>query len=97
MSNRQNRVLVTGATGHVGGQVVAQLLDAGVPVRVLARTPQNVNLPAEVEVVAGDLTRPETLRREGGGSKPSTRTLERYAAATGSRLRISFDPEAVRS
>jgi len=35
-------------------------------------------------------------RLEGGGSKPSTRTLERYAKATGSRLRISFEPAAVR-
>jgi ribosome-binding protein aMBF1 (putative translation factor) len=33
-------------------------------------------------------------RLEGGGSKPSTPTLERYAEATGSRLRISFEPEA---
>jgi ribosome-binding protein aMBF1 (putative translation factor) len=32
-------------------------------------------------------------RLEGGGSKPSTRTLERYAEATGSRLRITFEPE----
>lgn len=31
-------------------------------------------------------------RLEGGGSKPSTRTLERYARATGSRLKISFEP-----
>ena len=31
-------------------------------------------------------------RLEGGGSKPSTRTLEKYAEATGSRLRISFEP-----
>jgi ribosome-binding protein aMBF1 (putative translation factor) len=36
-------------------------------------------------------------RLEGGGSKPSTRTLERYAEATGSRLRIIFEPEAARS
>ena len=28
-----------------------------------------------------------------GGSMPSTRTLEKYAKATGSRLRISFEPE----
>ncbi len=33
-------------------------------------------------------------RLEGGGSKPSTRTLERYAEATKSRLRITFEPEA---
>ena len=35
-------------------------------------------------------------RLEGGGSKPSTRTLERYAEATGSRLRISFEAEPAR-
>jgi len=35
-------------------------------------------------------------RLEGGGSKPSTRTLERYAEATGSRLRITFEPEGTR-
>jgi ribosome-binding protein aMBF1 (putative translation factor) len=33
-------------------------------------------------------------RLEAGGSKPSTRTLEKYAQATGTRLRISFEPEA---
>ncbi|HEV2689626.1 MAG TPA: helix-turn-helix transcriptional regulator, partial [Bryobacteraceae bacterium] len=36
-------------------------------------------------------------RLEGGGSKPSTRTLERYAEATGSRLRITFEREAARA
>jgi ribosome-binding protein aMBF1 (putative translation factor) len=32
-------------------------------------------------------------RLEGGRTKPSTRTLERFAAATGSRLRITLEPE----
>lgn len=31
-------------------------------------------------------------RLESGGTKPSTRTLERLAEATGSRLRITFEP-----
>ena len=35
-------------------------------------------------------------RLESGGSKPSTRTLERFAAATGSRLRISLEPNRAR-
>ena len=35
-------------------------------------------------------------RLEGGGSMPSTRTLERYAQATGSRLRITFEPDGAR-
>jgi cysteine synthase A len=36
-------------------------------------------------------------RLESGGSKPSTRTLERFAAATGSRLKITFEPENART
>jgi ribosome-binding protein aMBF1 (putative translation factor) len=35
-------------------------------------------------------------RLEGGGSMPSTRTLEKYAKATGTRLKISFEPEEAR-
>ena len=31
-------------------------------------------------------------RLESGGVTPSTRALERFAAATGSRLRIAFEP-----
>ncbi|MFM2126330.1 MAG: hypothetical protein RL328_2781 [Acidobacteriota bacterium] len=33
-------------------------------------------------------------RLEGGKSKPSTRTLERYAKATGTKLKITFEPAA---
>jgi uncharacterized protein YbjT (DUF2867 family) len=52
---------VVGATGTVGREVTAQLLAAGARVRALTRTPASSAFPAEVEVVAGDLTRPETL------------------------------------
>ncbi|MET7302463.1 NAD(P)H-binding protein [Embleya sp. NPDC005575] len=54
-------ILVTGATGNVGRQVVDQLLAAGVAVRALARRPEAAGLPAEVEVVGGDLAEPDTL------------------------------------
>ncbi len=55
------RVLVIGATGNVGGQVVAQLTDKGAQVRSLTRKPDAAHLPVQVEVVRGDLTVPETL------------------------------------
>jgi transcriptional regulator with XRE-family HTH domain len=42
-------------------------------------------------------TQAVVARLEGGGTRPSTRTLERYAKATGNRLRITFEPEAARS
>src|ERR1019366_6120331 len=35
-------------------------------------------------------------RLESRAGRPSTQTLQRYAKATGSRLRISFEPDAAR-
>jgi uncharacterized protein YbjT (DUF2867 family) len=54
-------VLVIGATGNVGRHVVEALRQAGAPVRALARRPEAAGLPADVEVIAGDLTTPESL------------------------------------
>ncbi|MCX5388528.1 NAD(P)H-binding protein [Streptomyces sp. NBC_00094] len=49
----QPRILVTGATGKVGGAVVAQLHAAGVPVRALVRG--EADFPEGVQAVRGDL------------------------------------------
>jgi uncharacterized protein YbjT (DUF2867 family) len=53
-------ILVTGATGNVGSEVVSALRDAGEPVRAFVRG-ASISAPAGVEVVPGDLDRPETL------------------------------------
>ena len=55
------QILVTGATGTVGRQVVSQLLATEVQVRALTRDPASANLPPGVDVRRGDLTAPETL------------------------------------
>ncbi|MBD0746881.1 SDR family oxidoreductase [Streptomyces sp. CBMA152] len=52
-------VLVTGATGYIGGRLVPELLDAGYRVRCVARTPDKLrDYPwvGRVEVVRGDVT-----------------------------------------
>lgn len=55
-------ILVTGATGTVGREVVKQLLEAGEEVRVLARDPAKAEkLGPGVEVAQGDLAKPDTL------------------------------------
>lgn len=55
------KILVTGATGTVGRNVVGQLLEAGAEVRALTRDPAKAGLPPEAEVVQGDLAQPGTL------------------------------------
>ncbi|MFF3936419.1 SDR family oxidoreductase [Streptomyces phaeofaciens] len=54
-------IVVTGATGNVGGKVLRRLLAAGHPVRALTRDPSRAELPAGVEVVRADLDLPDTL------------------------------------
>jgi uncharacterized protein YbjT (DUF2867 family) len=55
------RILVTGATGNIGREVVAQLSAAGRRVRALTRNPQSATFADDVEAVRGDLSAPETL------------------------------------
>ncbi|MFH0517217.1 SDR family oxidoreductase [Streptomyces sp. M41] len=55
------KILVSGATGTVGRQVVAELLARGHEVRALTRNAQKAAFPAGVEVVEGDLTEPDSL------------------------------------
>ena len=38
-------------------------------------------------------TKAAIVRLEGGRSNPTTRTLERYAKATGTKLRINLEPD----
>ncbi|MCA8431112.1 SDR family oxidoreductase [Burkholderia seminalis] len=55
-------ILVTGATGRVGRQVVRQLVDRGVDVRVLVRDPSRADFPAAVTVAQGDMLDIDALR-----------------------------------
>jgi uncharacterized protein YbjT (DUF2867 family) len=56
-----NPILVIGATGTVGRQIVSRLAAADTQVRAIACNPGAARLPSQVEVVRGDLTLPETL------------------------------------
>ena len=64
MTDFEPRCLVTGATGYVGSRLVPCLLDRGMRIRVLARSPEKLTDAPwrdHVEVVRGDLTDAETL------------------------------------
>ncbi len=59
-----NTILVTGSTGYIASRLIPRLLEAGYRVRCLARKPDRLRARrwfGRVEIVAGDVTRPETL------------------------------------
>ena len=63
------RVLLTGATGYVGGCLLAELERRGIVVRCLARRPEKLTGRAgpQTEVMAGDATDPADLARACAG------------------------------
>ena len=56
-----SRVLITGATGYIGGRLAPALLQRGLHVRCLARDPSRATLPGDAEVVQGDVLQERTL------------------------------------
>ncbi len=62
-------ILVTGATGYVGGRLVPLLLQRGYRVRCMARDPRKlagrwdnaIQYAGQLEIVAGDVLKPETV------------------------------------
>ena len=75
------KVLVTGATGFVGGAVARALVRTGVDVRVLARPESDLqNLQGlAVERLAGDLRDPASLRKSLNGCRQLYHVAAHYA------------------
>lgn len=55
-------ILVTGATGNIGAQVIQHLVNRGADVRALVRDPSKADFPAGVAVVKGDFLDVNSLR-----------------------------------
>jgi uncharacterized protein YbjT (DUF2867 family) len=71
-------IVVTGATGKVGRQVVMQLSERGAPVRAVTRDPGSAAMSPGVEVVRGDMADPASLVTE---PEPVTPAVEQVTGA----------------
>jgi len=84
----ESKILVAGATGGVGEQIVRQLLAHGRSVRILVRDEAkatklfaDTGAPGNLEIVVGDVRRPETLG-------PAFAGVSHVMCTTGSRAPI---------
>ena len=61
---KQKRILVTGATGYIGGRLFPRLVDIGYTVRCMAREPAHIRRGDHpVEIVKGDVLDPDSVRQ----------------------------------
>jgi uncharacterized protein YbjT (DUF2867 family) len=61
-------IVLTGATGYVGGELLPALLDAGHRVRCVVRNPDHADLPDGAEVVKGDVLSGDGLDEAAAGA-----------------------------
>jgi len=82
------RILVTGATGYIGGRLVPRLLEAGHDVRVIVRDASRLSdVPwgAQVDVVEGDLSDAEAVSRAVDGREVVYYLVHSMASSTNGR------------
>src|SRR5437868_245817 len=77
------KIAVTGATGHVGGNLVRALVERGHQVRALVREEHRTLEGVEVERVRGDVGDPESLERAFDGVERVFHLAARISIAPG--------------
>ena len=94
LNHKDSLILLTGATGYVGGRLLKQLEQAGHHIRCMARHPENLSskIDSKTEVVQGDVLDKASLEEamqgvkiayylvHSMGSKTSFETADRLAA-----------------
>lgn len=90
------KIMVTGATGNVGREVVNLLLNEAVAVVAITRNPATAGLPAGAQVVAGDLSQPKTLTSALSGVKAILVSPRAVGAAIAELLSLAVEQDVER-
>jgi uncharacterized protein YbjT (DUF2867 family) len=85
------KIMVTGATGNVGREVVNLLLDEGETVVAITRNPATAGLPADAHMVAGDSSQPKTITSALSGVKAILVSPRAVGAATAELLSLAVE------
>jgi uncharacterized protein YbjT (DUF2867 family) len=91
-----SRILLTGATGYVGGRLAPRLLEAGYRLRCLVRSPGKISdrqwaKSPDVEIVQGELEDESSLREAMGGCEAAYYLVHSMVAAGPSYARKDRD------
>ncbi|MGW4328404.1 NAD(P)H-binding protein [Nocardia sp. NPDC004573] len=62
-------IVITGATGTIGSEIVRQLSERGTAIRAVTRNPDRAHVPTGVEVVRGDYTDPASMAKAMAGAE----------------------------
>lgn len=82
------KIAVTGATGHVGGNLVRALVERGHSVRALARKDRRALEGVKVELVDGDVSDPASLERAFAGVERVFHLAARISIAPGDEKEV---------
>ncbi|MBV9282302.1 MAG: NmrA family NAD(P)-binding protein [Chloroflexi bacterium] len=99
MGGRDRPVLVTGASGYIGGRLVDALLARGTPVRAAARKPERLARFAErgAEVVAADAMDRSSLRQALRGVRAAYYLIHSMGGPGSERSFAEYDRYAARN
>src|SRR5438045_4171813 len=84
MQQAAGRVLLTGATGYVGGRLLRKLEESGRPVRCMVRRPEALSgrTAEQTEMFTQTSSSPTLCTRPSWVSRPPTTSFTRLAADT---------------
>jgi uncharacterized protein YbjT (DUF2867 family) len=94
---QQKTIVLTGATGYVGGQLLPQLLAAGHEVRCVVRNPDRADLPDGARVIQGDVLNGDGLDDAAAGADVAYYLVHSMGASDGDEDFAARDRRAART